>query len=51
LVSAVGIPNGEGFFILHNLWANILLPVSTFNNKDDINYIAEEITFKEIKEN
>ncbi|XOB46315.1 MAG: hypothetical protein ACKKMV_02600 [Candidatus Nealsonbacteria bacterium] len=49
-ISAVAIPNNKnGMFVLHNLWANILLPVSVFNKENDINYIPEEIRFKEIK--
>ncbi len=52
LVSAVVILNKQdGMFLLHNLWASVPLPISIFNGENDINYLPEEITFKEIKGN
>lgn len=50
LISSVAMPNSQnGILVLHNLWADIPLPIATFNMKDDINYIPEEISFKETK--
>lgn len=51
LVSAVGILNNKGgMLLLHNLWAKLFLPTSIFSNTKDINYVPEEIIFKEIKQ-
>jgi hypothetical protein len=47
LISAVAIQNHKnGMFILHNLWANIPLPTSIFNDKNDRNYLPAEISFE-----
>lgn len=49
LISAVAIPNKQnGMSVLHNLWANFPLSISVFNKRDDVNYIPEQISFKEI---
>jgi len=50
LISAVGFPfKTNGIYLIHNLWSDIILPTSVFNNENDINYVPQGIEFNEIK--
>jgi hypothetical protein len=45
-ISAVATPINKGMFVVHNIWANILLPVDIFNSPEDKQCVQDEIKFK-----